>query len=70
VESGISRLPPQQQKAFRLSREKGLSHEEISLHMGVSRGAVKDYIVRSITFLRKYLREHALLLIALLSGMK
>lgn len=70
VESGICRLPPQQQKAFRLSREKGLSHEEISLHMGVSRGAVKDYIVRSITFLRKYLREHALFLLALLSGLK
>lgn len=70
VESGIARLPPQQQKAFRLSREKGLSHEEISLHMGVSRGAVKDYIVRSITFLRKYLREHALIVLALLSGMK
>lgn len=61
VETGISRLPPQQQRAFRLSRETGLSHEEISHHMGVSRAAVKDYIVRSIAFLRKYLREHALL---------
>lgn len=70
VESAINCLPPQQQRAFRLSREKGLSHEEISLHMGVSRGAVKDYIVRSISFLRKYLREHALLLLAFISGMK
>lgn len=67
VELGISQLPPQQQKAFRLSRERGLSHEEISYQMGVSRAAVKDYIVRSLAFLRKYLREHALLATALLS---
>ena len=67
VELGISQLPPQQQKAFRLSRERGLSHEEISHQMGVSRAAVKDYIVRSLAFLRKYLREHALLATALLS---
>lgn len=67
VELGISQLPPQQQKAFRLSRERGLSHEEISYQMGVSRAAVKDYIVRSLAFLRKYLREHALLVIAFLS---
>ncbi|UYQ94119.1 RNA polymerase sigma-70 factor [Chitinophaga horti] len=60
VETAIRRLPPQQQKAFRLSREGGLSHEEISARMGVSRAAVKDYIVRSISFLRKYLREQAL----------
>lgn len=67
VEAGISQLPPQQQKAFRLSRERGLSHEEISHQMGVSRAAVKDYIVRSLAFLRKYLREHALVVITLLS---
>lgn len=66
VEAGIRKLPPQQQKAFRLSREKGLSHEEISRQMGVSRAAVKDYIVRSIAFLRKYMHEHALLVAGIL----
>jgi RNA polymerase sigma-70 factor (ECF subfamily) len=66
VEAGIRKLPPQQQKAFRLSRENGLTHEEISRQMGVSRAAVKDYIVRSIAFLRKYMHEHALLLACIL----
>lgn len=60
LEEGMRQLPPQQQKAFRLSRENGLSHEEISLRMGVSRGTVKDYIVKAIAFLRKYLHDHAL----------
>ncbi|MVT12250.1 RNA polymerase sigma factor [Chitinophaga tropicalis] len=65
IEGGISRLPAQQQKAFRLSREKGLSHEEISRIMGVSRATVKDYIVRAIAFLRNYLRDRTILLIIL-----
>lgn len=65
LEAGMQQLPPQQQKAFRLSRENGLSHEEISRQMGVSRATVKDYIVRAIAFLRKYLQEHAGLLILL-----
>lgn len=63
IDTGIRQLPPQQQKAFRLSREKGLSHEEISQQMGVSRATVKDYIVKAIAFLRKYLQEHAPLFI-------
>lgn len=68
VEAGICKLPPQQQRAFRLSREMGLSHEEISLQMGVSRAAVKDYIVRAIAFLRKYMHEHALLIVGMISS--
>lgn len=62
IAEGIQQLPPQQQKAFRLSREEGLNHEAISRQMGVSRATVKDYIVRAIAFLRKYLQEHATLL--------
>lgn len=63
IDTGIRQLPPQQQKAFRLSREKGINHEEIGLQMGVSRATVKDYIVKAIAFLRKYLQEHVTLLI-------
>jgi RNA polymerase sigma-70 factor (ECF subfamily) len=59
VEAAIQQMPPQQQKAFRLSREKGLSHEQISQEMGVSKGTVKDYIVRAIAFLRQHLGRHA-----------
>lgn len=62
IAAGICQLPPQQQKAFRLSREEGLNHEAISRQMGVSRATVKDYIVKAIAALRKYLQEHATLL--------
>ena len=58
IRSGIAQLPPQQQRAFKLSREHGLTHEQISELIGVSRKTVKDYIVRSIAFLRQHLAQH------------
>jgi RNA polymerase sigma-70 factor (family 1) len=59
LEHGIAQLPAQQQCAFRLSREQGLSHEQISEVMGVSKKTVKDYIVRAIAYLRPYLRQYS-----------
>ena len=59
----IANLPPQQQRAFRLSREQGLTHDDISKLMGVSKKTVKDYIVRSLAFLRPLLDRYELLLI-------
>jgi len=57
IHHAISRLPAQQQQAFRLSRFNDLSHEEIAAQMGISRQSVKSYIVRAIVTLRKYLQE-------------
>jgi len=71
IENGIRQLPPQQQRAFRLSREQGLTHEQICDIMGVSKKTVKDYIVRAIAFLKPLLNQHyggiswAILLLAL-----
>lgn len=58
LQKGIESLPLQQRRAFKLSREEGLSHEAISIKMGVSKKTVKDYIVRAIAFLRNYLALH------------
>ena len=63
LQHGISQLSPQQQRAFRLSREEGLTHDDISKLMGVSKKTVKDYIVRSLAFLRPILDHYELLLI-------
>jgi RNA polymerase sigma-19 factor, ECF subfamily len=63
LHEGIAHLPPQQQRAFRLSREQGLTHDDISKLMGVSKKTVKDYIVRSLAFLRPLLDRYELLLI-------
>jgi RNA polymerase sigma-70 factor (ECF subfamily) len=63
IQEGIAQLPPQQQRAFRLSREQGLTHDQIGQLIGVSKKTVKDYIVRSIAFLRQHLAQHLRLLL-------
>lgn len=66
LEQGISQLPPQQRRAFRLSREEGLTHEQISEIMGISKKTVKDYIVRSIAFLRPYIKRYSGLILLII----
>lgn len=66
VNQAIRLLPPQQQKAFRLSRERGLTHDQIAQEMSVSTDSVKSYIVRAMGFLKKYLTEHAVVLVTAL----
>lgn len=63
IQQGIAQLPPQQHRAFRLSREHGLTHDQIGEILGVSKKTVKDYIVRSIAFLRQHLAQHLKLLL-------
>ncbi len=58
VLQAIQQLPPQQQKAFKLSRFGGMRHDEIALTMGVSRITIKSYIVQAIASLRKALSNH------------
>ena len=65
IQEGIAKLPPQQQRAFKLSREQGLTHEQISALMGVSKKTVKDYIVRTIAFLRPFLKRYSSILVFL-----
>lgn len=64
VTNAIALLPQQQRTAFELSRLQGLTHDQISATMGISKKTVKDYIVRALAFLRKHLHEEGLLLVA------
>jgi len=69
IEAGIRKLPPQQQRAFRLSREQGLSHEAIAREMDLSGHTVKDYIVKALAFLRKYIAQYGdILMLCLFAG--
>jgi RNA polymerase sigma-70 factor (family 1) len=59
IARAIELLPPQQKKAYLLSRDKGLSHEEIAEHMQVSKEAAKKHICRALNFLRTYISAHS-----------
>lgn len=59
ISNAIAALPQQQKAAFLLSRDEGLSYEEIATTMGLSKETVKKHIVRALNFLRTYIRMYA-----------
>jgi len=62
----IAQLPPQQKKAYQLSREQGLSQEEIARVMGVSLETAKKHIVLALRSIREFLKQHSEVLLAIL----
>ena len=58
VQEGVQHLSPQQQRAFRLSRLDGLTHEQIAAEMQISRATVKEHIVKALAALRQHLKAH------------
>jgi len=59
IEAGINSLKPHQKEIFRLSREQGLTHEEIAERLGLSKHTVKGHLVNILNHLRQYLKKNA-----------
>lgn len=59
IASAIELLPPQQKKAWELSRDKDLTHEQIAELMQISKEGVKKHICRALNFLRSYISAHS-----------
>ncbi|MFB2119113.1 RNA polymerase sigma-70 factor [Parapedobacter sp. 2B3] len=53
----ISRLPKQQQLIFKLSREEGLTHNEIAQRLGLSPNTVKNHMVQALKTLKSTLQQ-------------
>jgi len=53
----ISRLPKQQQLIFKLSREDGLTHNEIAQKLGLSPNTVKNHMVQALKTLKSALQQ-------------
>lgn len=58
IRQGVDRLPPQQKLVYQLSREQGLSHEEIAARLGIAHSTVKNTLVKALAALRTYIRDH------------
>jgi RNA polymerase sigma-70 factor (ECF subfamily) len=54
----ILRLPPQQKTAYLLSRQEGLTYEEIAGRMGLSVHTVKEYIKKALQTIRVFIETH------------
>jgi len=62
----INRLPTKRKEIFILSREKGLSHKEISKRLGVSAHTVESQMSKALKFIRNGLKDFTLAFLLLL----
>ncbi|MBX2923570.1 MAG: RNA polymerase sigma-70 factor [Chitinophagaceae bacterium] len=72
LEKAITLLSPQRKQVYRLSRNEGLNHIEIARQLNISRNTVKNHLVETLRFIRKYLGKNGILLLmtSLSSGVK
>ncbi len=59
IEAALSRLPEKKQHIFSLSRQEGLSHQEIASRMGLSVQTVKNIITEVLKHIHYYLSQHS-----------
>lgn len=68
----LNLLSPQRRKVYEMSREENMTYSEIARNMDLSVNTVENYMVASLSFFRKQLKEHAdftlILLISLILG--
>lgn len=58
IEQALSQLSEQKQRIFSMSRQEGLSHDQIAAATGLSKSRVKNIIVEVLNYLKAHL-EHA-----------
>ncbi|WP_276482578.1 RNA polymerase sigma factor [Paraflavitalea pollutisoli] len=58
IDNALSQLSEQKQRIFSMSRQEGLSHDQIAAATGLSKSRVKNIIVEVLNYLKAHL-EHA-----------
>ena len=62
IREAVNQLSPQRQTIFDLSREQGLTHEEIADRLGLSKSRVKNIMVEILKFVKDYLARYSTLI--------
>jgi RNA polymerase sigma-70 factor (ECF subfamily) len=57
----LDKLTPRQKEIFLLSREKGLTHEEIAKELNISTNTVKNHLVTALAFLKSNLNNNLMI---------
>jgi RNA polymerase sigma-70 factor (ECF subfamily) len=58
LRKAIDQLPPRRKVIFNLSRQQGVSHDEIALEMGISKNTVKSQLVKATKYIKSYLLKY------------
>lgn len=58
VHAAVEQLSPRQKLIFQLTRQEGLSHEEIADRLGLTKETVGNHATRALQNIRGFLREH------------
>lgn len=56
----VKQMPEQRRRIFQLSREKGLSNDEIAKELNLSKRTVENQLYRAIAFLKKHFNTNSL----------
>jgi RNA polymerase sigma-70 factor (family 1) len=59
VEQAIRLLPAKRQTVFRLSKQEGLTYQQIADQLGISTNTVKEHMVQAVKFIREYIRKQS-----------
>lgn len=64
IQETVNRMSPQRQLVYRMSREEGLSNEEIALRLNISKRTVENHLTAALGILRKVIYVWILLTIS------
>lgn len=67
ISKAIEQLSPQKKLIYKLNRNHGKSYQEIGEALHLSSHTVKSHLMKAMKFIRKYVKENALLISVLLS---
>ncbi|MEQ9443207.1 MAG: RNA polymerase sigma-70 factor [Cyclobacteriaceae bacterium] len=59
ADRAINKLPPKRKIIFTMSRQMGMSYEDIAQQLGISKNTVKVQLVKASKFLKEYVATHA-----------
>ncbi|WP_158288360.1 RNA polymerase sigma-70 factor [Mucilaginibacter psychrotolerans] len=69
IDDAVEKLPPQQKKIYKLSREQHLKHEEIANLLNISPKTVKKHVALALRFIKNELSpQNDIVIVAILSA--